>query len=191
MGVIRADVILLRGGNSETRARLEEEFVDGDVRRQRARVQRERIGELRIAGEQALRDRREEAPFEIALAARRLERECGEDAQPDRWIGDRAGEQRIGDVIGFAQPERQSERDRLADAGDDFVGHALRICECDRSARAARHTDPFTPRTRCIPSPACGGGLGRGHATRFVRACPLPTPPPFTGEGADRVRRSR
>ena len=35
-----------------------------------------------------------------------------------------------------------------------------------------------------FPSPACGGGTGRGHATRLVHAHPLPNPPPQAGEGA-------
>src|SRR6476620_7188864 len=30
---------------------------------------------------------------------------------------------------------------------------------------------------RCAPSPACGGGLGRGHACTDRDACPLPVPP--------------
>src|SRR5262249_52922710 len=34
-------------------------------------------------------------------------------------------------------------------------------------------------RARCIPSPACGGGRGRGYATRFMCASsPPPQPPP-------------
>src|SRR6516225_6984627 len=90
MGVVGADVTLLRGGDAEPRAGLEEEFVDLDVRRQRARVQRERIGELGIAGEHAVDDRLEEAPFEIAFAARLLQGQRGEDAQIDRRIRGRA-----------------------------------------------------------------------------------------------------
>src|SRR5262249_11819590 len=35
----------------------------------------------------------------------------------------------------------------------------------------------------CVPSPACGGGTGRGHTTRFVLAAPPPTPPPKPGGG--------
>ena len=142
MGVICGNVILLRGRNSQTRAGREEEFINGDIRRQRARVQRERICELRIPGKEALGDRGDEAPFEIAVAARLLERQRGEDAKADRWIGGRAGEQRVGDVIGFAEPERQRQRDRFADASDDLVGHALRICERDRSAAAMRNANP-------------------------------------------------
>src|SRR6266542_2128132 len=38
-----------------------------------------------------------------------------------------------------------------------------------------------------VPSPACGGGLGRGQARTNPAAHPLPTPPPQAGEGADRV----
>ena len=37
-----------------------------------------------------------------------------------------------------------------------------------------------------LPSPACGGGSGWGHASRLVPACPLPTPPPQAGEGGHR-----
>src|SRR5205814_6273023 len=28
-----------------------------------------------------------------------------------------------------------------------------------------------------VPSPACGGGTGRGHASKFAQAFPLPNPP--------------
>ena len=132
MRVVGADVALLRGGDAEPRARREEELVDLDVWRQPALAQRDAIGELRIAGEEALRERGNEAAFEVALPARLLQGECGEDAQVDRRIGGGAGEQRVGDVIGLAQPERQRQHDILADAGDDRVGHALRICERNR-----------------------------------------------------------
>src|SRR6266851_6728773 len=44
-------------------------------------------------------------------------------------------------------------------------------------------------RTRSTPSPACGGGLGRGwHARMSLAACPHPSPPPQAGEGTHRVR---
>jgi len=131
MGVVGADVALLRGGDAEPRAGREEELVDLDVRRQRARVQRQRVSELGIAGEDAVRDRLQEAPFEVALAARLLQGERGEDAQLDRGIGDRAREQRVGDVIGLAEAERHRQLDIFADAFDDRVGHPIRIFERD------------------------------------------------------------
>src|SRR5262245_66173043 len=54
------------------------------------------------------------------------------------------------------------------------------------SARSARRAGTQGPRARCVPSPACGGGLGRGHAIGFERAWPLPPPPPQTGGGGAR-----
>jgi hypothetical protein len=47
------------------------------------------------------------------------------------------------------------------------------------------------PRGRCVPSPACGRGIGRGHQQRFVPARPRPNPPPQAGEGGDRACCSR
>src|SRR6516165_2081389 len=46
-----------------------------------------------------------------------------------------------------------------------------------------------SPRARCVPSPACGGGIGRGHATRSRGAAKsficarLPPPPPSPASG--------
>jgi len=150
VGVVGADVALLRGGDAEPRAGLEEEFVDLDVRRQRARVQRERISELGIAGEDAVRDRLEETPFEVALAARLLQGERGEDAKLDRGIGGRARKQRVGDVIGLAEAERHRQLDILADARDDRVGRPIRIFERDGRAASTRHVTP-NPIIRCRP----------------------------------------
>ena len=65
MGVVGGNVALLRGGDAEARAGLEEELVDLDIGRQRARAQRGGVGELGIAGENAVRERLQEAPFEI------------------------------------------------------------------------------------------------------------------------------
>jgi hypothetical protein len=39
------------------------------------------------------------------------------------------------------------------------------------------------PHTRCVPSPASGGGIGRGYATRLVHATPSPTLPRKRGRG--------
>ena len=42
------------------------------------------------------------------------------------------------------------------------------------------------PHTRCSPSPACGGGLGRGWLERlYLVACPPPCPSPASGRGDD------
>src|SRR6516165_12048964 len=104
-------------------------------------AQRERVVELGKAGEHAVRDRLEEAPFEVALAARLLQGERGEDAKLDRGIGGRALKQRVGDVIGLAEAERHRQLDVFADAFDDRVGQAICILERDWRASATRHTN--------------------------------------------------
>src|SRR5262245_12775788 len=51
-----------------------------------------------------------------------------------------------------------------------------------------RHSIPWALRTRCAPSPACGGGLGWGNPGTNLDACPLPIPPPQAGEGTTEPR---
>src|SRR5262249_58429644 len=53
------------------------------------------------------------------------------------------------------------------------------------SAAAPGHGPPLFG--SAIPAPACGGGTGRGHASRLARAFPHPNPPPQVGEGVHRV----
>src|SRR5262249_41276117 len=53
------------------------------------------------------------------------------------------------------------------------------------------YSKQLAPHTRCIPSPACGGGIGTGHATRSIRPAqrlmhtvtPSPTLPRLRGRG--------
>src|SRR5882672_7450799 len=54
-----------------------------------------------------------------------------------------------------------------------------------------RHRSCRAERCHNVPSPACGGGTGRGHTRANLRKIPLPTPPPQAGEGAGRVRLTR
>src|SRR5262249_58818108 len=57
MGVVGADVALLRGGDAEPRPGREEELVDLDVRRQRARLHGERTSRYGIARRPDIHDR--------------------------------------------------------------------------------------------------------------------------------------
>ena len=143
MGVVGGNVILLRDGDAEPGAGLEEEFVDRDVRRERARVQGRGIGELRVAGEDAIGERLHEAPLQARRAARLLQCQRGEDVQADRCIRRGAREQGVGDVIGLAESERQRHHDVLADAVDDGIGDAIRIVEPVGTAAAALHVRPL------------------------------------------------
>ena len=63
VGVVGGDVVALRRGDAEPAAGLEEELVDLHVGRQPAGTLGDGIGEVGIAAEQALRERRDEAPL--------------------------------------------------------------------------------------------------------------------------------
>jgi hypothetical protein len=147
VGVIGGDVALLRGGDAEPRAGLEEEFIDDDIGRERARMQGCRIGELGIAGEEALREGLHEAAFQAARTARRLQRQPGEDMEANRWVGRSAREQGIGDMIGLAEAERQRQYDIPADAIDDGIGDTIRIVEPVGAAAATSHVRPIIVRS--------------------------------------------
>ncbi len=65
--------------------------------------------------------------------------------QPDRAVGRRAGVERVGDVVGLAEAERQRQHDGLADPLDDRVGQPLRIVEGDRAAARTSHVSVSQP----------------------------------------------
>ena len=138
MGVVGGDIVALRRLDIEPAAREEKKFIDLDVRRHAVFPQRFGIGESRIAVEQPRRNRLEEAPLEILLGARLLQRQSGKDAQRHRRIAGGAIEQGIGDVVGFAEPQWQCQHDILADPLDDRFGQPVRIVEINRSAVRAR-----------------------------------------------------
>ena len=106
---------------------------------------RRRIGEVRIAAEATLRDRVDEAPLQLRAGMRLCQRQRGENAQADGGVGHRAGKQRIGHVIGLAEPERQRQHDLLADARDDRVGEAVGGIEWRRRGFRNCHAGWFTP----------------------------------------------
>src|SRR5262249_49860797 len=90
-----------------------------------------------------------------------------------------------------ARPPARADERRAA-AVDD-VNRAVRYSaavgrdgDCDENSPIADSVfdaEPL-PHARCVPSPACGGGLGRGHAKRFICArFPPPHPSPASGGG--------
>ena len=145
MGVVRRDVMLLRIGRAEPLARFEKKLIDHDIRRHLAVVDRRRVSERRIAGEQPLRDRIEKTPLQLALGARRFERQRGEDGEIDRAVGGRLGVERVGDVIGLAETERQSEHDGLANLLDNRVREPHRIGKARRPRAGMDHCKESQP----------------------------------------------
>src|SRR5215470_6146296 len=78
-------------------------------------------------------------------------------------------------------------------AGDQARATRRRLRALLRQARRAARSVCSLPKLGSFPSPACGGGTGRGHATRFVRASspPPPPPPPRGGGGRPSKRGGR
>ena len=109
MGVIRRDIILLRHRIVQPAARQKEEIVDLDVRRQLSRPQRLRIGQFGITAEQPFDHRRQKPLFQFVGIARFLKRQSCEYLEVDRLVRGSMGEDRVGDVIGLAQPQRQRQ----------------------------------------------------------------------------------
>ena len=162
MRIVRRNIVLLRVWRVEPLPGFKEEFVDLDVRRHPLVANGGGVIERRIAGEQPPRHRIEETVFEIAVGARRFERQRGENGQRYRAVGHRLGEQRIGDVIGLAEAKRQRQHDGLADFFDDCLGEPRRIVECPwrRPDRGMNHCRVSQP----------GSGWKRGP---YCRARPL------------------
>ncbi|KAH2811748.1 hypothetical protein KXV85_005258, partial [Aspergillus fumigatus] len=121
MGVVRGNIVLLRERHAQPPARQEEEFQHLNIRRQPPGTQRRDVGKVRIAAEQPLEQRPAEARFEQACRPRLLQGQRREQRKLDGGIGRRAGIERIDDVVGLAEPERQAHHEVLADVADDFI----------------------------------------------------------------------
>ena len=152
--IVGRDILLLRIRRVQPLAGLEEELVDFDVGRHFAGADRGGVIERRIPGEHTLRNRIEKAMLKLAFRVRWGQRERGEDGEPDRRIDRGLGVQRIDDVIGLAEAERQREHDRLADFLDDGVGDPRRIVE-------QRRRRPRVRMDHCLESQP-GSGWKRG-----------------------------
>ena len=103
--------------------------------------------------------------------------------------GDRERRERrrlVGDALDLEPDHGQAVDQR----GERRVGRKMLLEPGQRELHGATPAH-CTPPQRCAPSPACGGGLGRGNAAISRRpereadsASPLPDPPPQAGEGA-------
>ena len=125
IGIIGADIILLRPPDAAPAPGEEEEFIDPDIGRQRTIAQRRRIGQRRIGPEQPLPRRFKKAPLQPVAERRGFQRQCRKDRKTDAGIGHRPRHQRIDDVIGFAQPERQGQHNPASDRGNDRIGNRI------------------------------------------------------------------
>ena len=110
--------MLLRERHMQPPSRQEEELDHLDIGRQRTGTQRIGIGEIGIAAEQPLDHRRDEAPLQQIGRLRLFQRQRGKEGQIDGAVGGRARIERVDDVVGLAEPERQARpRDRCRRRG--------------------------------------------------------------------------
>ena len=89
----------------------EEELDHLDVRRQLARMQRTGIGQIGIAAEQPVDHRTDKAPFKQAPGLGFSSVSAEKKVRLDRAVGGGARIQRIDDVVGLAEPERQADHE--------------------------------------------------------------------------------
>jgi|GEM_PF-3083273 len=105
----------------------EKELDHLDVGRQGTGMQRLCIGEIRIAAEQPIDHRTDEALLEQALRLRLFQRQRREQRQIDGAVGGGARVQRIDDVVGLAKPQRQPNHEFGSDITDDVFGDRLGV----------------------------------------------------------------
>ena len=122
MGIVGGNIMLLRERHVQPLSGQEEKLDHLDVRRQFTGMQRAGIGEVRIAAEQPVDHGADKAPFQQACRLWLFQRQRGKKRQVDRAVGGRAGIKRIDNVIGLAEPERQSDNE----VGPDIADNVLR-----------------------------------------------------------------
>ena len=129
MGIVRGNIVLLRKRHVQPLSGQKEKLDHLDVGRQRIGMQRVGIGEIGVAAEQALDHRRDEALLEQGLWLGFFQRQRGKDGQLDRAIGGGARVQRVDDVVGLAERERQSDHQIGPDIADDILRDRLGVGE--------------------------------------------------------------
>src|SRR6267143_67051 len=125
MGIIRGNIMLLRERHVQPPSRQKEKLDHLDIGRQRTRTQRVGISEIRIAAEQSLDHRRDEAPLKRIRRLRFFQRQRGKQGQADRAVGGGARVERVNDVIGLAEPDRQSLRNRTLGVESIILPYSL------------------------------------------------------------------
>ncbi len=124
--------MLLRERHVQPFSRQEEKLDHLDIGRQFAGMQRIGIGQIGIATEQAIDDRRDEAALQQIGGLWLFQRQRGKQRQIDAPIRDGTGIKRVDDVVGLAEPERQPDHQISSDVANDILRHRLGIGEMFR-----------------------------------------------------------
>ncbi len=101
-------------------------------------MQRVGIGQIRIAPEQAVDHRGNKAPLQQVCRLRFFQRQRGKKGQIDCAVGGGARVERVDDVVGLAEPERQPDDEVGPDVADDILRDRLGVGEHFRHRMKAR-----------------------------------------------------
>ncbi|MNS90169.1 hypothetical protein D3C72_1242070 [compost metagenome] len=121
MAVIAADVILLRRGTVEQAAGLHEELLDVDVARQTIATQVGEKFQLRIIAEDPFDKGFEKSLLQTIAQGRAPQAQRGVDRQSSLGRLCDSSIQRVDEVIGFAQPQRQAHVDMRRQPCQDVI----------------------------------------------------------------------
>src|SRR5438876_8109905 len=118
MRVVAAHIILLGERTAKEASWLEVELADANIVAERAIPERIDVIELRVAGEQPLRERLQQASPKLVRPTWTRQCQRGEDTQFDAWIFACPPKKFVDEVICLSQSQRCAEVDPPADAFD-------------------------------------------------------------------------
>ncbi|MNV52355.1 hypothetical protein D3C71_1444420 [compost metagenome] len=121
MAVVAADVILLRRRTVEQAAGLHEKLLDVDVARELIATQVGEEIQLRIIAENPFDKGLEEALLQAVAQGRAAQTQRGVDRQPPLGQLCDSSIQRVDEVIGLAQPQRQAHVDMRRQPCQDVI----------------------------------------------------------------------
>jgi len=154
--VIAAHILLLGECAVEEASRLKIELTDTDVIRQRSLAQRVDVRKFRVAAEQTIRERLDEASLELTVCTWPPERERREDVQVQPRIFARTPEELVNQMIGLAQAERGTQANASANAAQSGFNARFDVGE----HRRPNGHDFFVPppasiSTACVRTRSC------------------------------------
>src|SRR5262245_1113509 len=129
LGIIEADVALLRQLVSQGPAGQQEELVDPDVRRQPALTDGRRVERLDAAGEEATEKRFGEPTLQRRAGARERQRQAREDRELHTTVRLSQAIQCVDDEDRLADAHRNGEPEIVPYTIDDGSRAAIRIAE--------------------------------------------------------------
>ena len=169
--VMAAHIVLLGERTAKKASRLEVELADANIVGERAIPERIDVIELRVAGEQPLRERLQQTSPKLVLPAGSRQCQRSKDAQFDARVFACPPKKFVDEMIRLSQSQRRAEVDPPADAFDGGFDARFHIGVGD-GALIHELSSPCFSLARRVPVCALGASslLRRGPATRGFAA---------------------